>query len=128
MSRWEELLAYNFECPPKSQFKRKKEIEDEYKFHLDSLKKKNIRVSDYIQKIAFPDNESYKFLKNEFPYDLEDGIDHWLLWLNPIYSIEDTYIKELVEHRMGSEVVYFCNYKFNQSIPTIRHCHIFVKK
>lgn len=127
MFSWTELQQYNFESPPSIQFKRKSNIEVDYQKHLTILKRQEINVSDYIKSKAFPNNEKYTFLKNNFPYDIEDGIEHWLLWLNPDFKISDLDIKKIVEEKMGTNSVYFCNIKANQSIPSIRHCHIFSK-
>ena len=127
MTTWQELLKYNFDSPPICQFKRKVEIEDRYKEHMEHLKRDNISIIDYIKGHAFPKNETHQFMKNTFPYDLDDHIDHWLLWINPDNPLDDVIIKELVKDNMGKDAIYFCNYKFNQSIPGIRHCHIFIK-
>ena len=58
MTTWQELMKYNFDSPPRCQFKRKVEIEDRYKAHIEHLKREDISIVDYIKSQAFPKNEA----------------------------------------------------------------------
>lgn len=115
--------------PPSINIKRKKEIEEKYVLHKKKLKDKNINIEDYLDNLLFKNNFKYIITKNDFPYNLENNIEHKLLWINPNYInlFNDKLINEIINMRMrGKTYVYFENIDNNKSIKSIRHYHIFV--
>lgn len=62
---------------------------------------------------------------NTFPYYVEEGISHKLLW--SIKDLSDKDIKKyLTEKLIGLKYVYFRNPEYLRSIPDIFHIHVFV--
>ena len=65
---------------------------------------------------------------NEFPYHLEPGIDHAILWSN----VELT--KDLIEQQIAKHVpadfeyVWFINTPSLRSVPDIHHAHVMSRK
>jgi len=66
-------------------------------------------------------NESYLFLKNDFPYHV--NAQHYVLWLKN----ENVNISKIIQQRFSNKnIKYFQNYHFLKSIPEIKHYQIFV--
>lgn len=66
--------------------------------------------------------------RNDFPYNWEDGIEHYLLWSNeevPDNEIEG-YIQDLMPH--CSDYLWFVNPAELKSIPEIWHAHVIVNR
>jgi hypothetical protein len=75
------------------------------------------------------------FIENDFPYALEPGIKHMVLWSNSELAKDDvlTTIAESVETWKNQdgvlveEYVYFENPAHLKTIPGIFHVHVFIK-
>jgi hypothetical protein len=110
---------------------RKTETTNEYKKHKEHVKSLGIPYKEYMLNEYFKNNESYVIIKNNFPYDLADGIEHYNLWIHPgnknplFHNME--YINELVSKHMTCEFICFMNDISLQSVPEITHYHIFIK-
>ena len=128
MATWTYLSKYGPNNPPTVKLYRTDEMENKYMEHLSELKKNNIQTHDYIMKTAFPNREPYSLLPNTFPYDLQKGILHWLLWVSPNVDLELDTIKRIIYDKFGSNCVFFRNISTNQSIKSISHYHIFICK
>ena len=65
-----------------------------------------------------------RFIANEFPYHLEEGVVHDLIWATKVLSEEE--IEQLVAQHLGAdrEVLRFRNHPALQSIPAVWHVHI----
>lgn len=116
---------------PSIQINRSKEIENKYLEHKLLLIKNKISIHDYIIKKYFEDDCEYKFVNNEFPYHVENNIEHKLLWFNPNinYIIDEKYINTLLNKLLfDKNYIYFENIDSNKSIKSIRHIHVFVNK
>jgi hypothetical protein len=66
------------------------------------------------------------FLANDFPYYMEDGIEHHVLWVEGQLVTLDLVEHELNNHRDQSmyDVIYFINPPHLQSIPSVGHAHV----
>jgi hypothetical protein len=116
---------------PSIQINRSKGIENKYLEHKLLLIKNKISIHDYIIKKYFEDDCEYKFVNNEFPYHVENNIEHKLLWFNPNinYIIDEKYINTLLNKLLfDKNYIYFENIDSNKSIKSIRHIHVFVNK
>lgn len=114
---------------PSIQIKRTNEVESKYIQHKSLLIKNKINIHDYIVKNYFEDDCKYKFVNNEFPYNVESNIEHKLLWFNPNinYQINDEYINNLLNELLfDKNYIYFENIDSNKSIKSIRHIHVFI--
>ncbi|KAF9975655.1 hypothetical protein BGZ73_000611 [Actinomortierella ambigua] len=65
--------------------------------------------------------------KNEFPYSVQDGIEHWLIWSR--YPLRDEHwIRRYLEERLpGREYLFFVNSADQRSIKSIFHIQVFTK-
>tara|TARA_Y100000389_G_C17460340_1_gene521227 strand:+ start:1092 stop:1493 length:402 start_codon:yes stop_codon:yes gene_type:complete len=131
MLSWTAIKDFTVESPPTYALGRLPEVEERYTRHCNQIKSSEYYKSivDYIQKDVLGDKE-YVFTENEFPYKVEDGIKHYLLWISkkahgkydPAKLISKR--KEILESK---EFTYYRNYKNNASIYEIEHYHVFAK-
>lgn len=142
---WEKLKQFNCN-PPDYVLPRTKEVEAKYKIHSDWIKSKGLTISEYIKSTVFNDNVNYlkhRVSLNTFPYNLEKGIKHYLIWFNPKFTNNDEnfnspeYSKFIEDYIIKSaypegkypdlEFIYFENLPDNRSVNGVRHIHVFVK-
>lgn len=129
---WYNLKEYNKSLMVDNIFKRKVEIQELY----DNSKKLTNQY-EYICKNIIKDN-LYVIVKNRFPYDIEDDIEHYLIWFNPKYYkswrrtiiYDNKYIENIINNNklVNKSYIYFINGSNIQSIKNIQHIHIFMKK
>ncbi len=113
-----ELIDKNHIC--KIQMPRKKEILNNYKKFRETL--------DYeaFEKIIFNSNKSYSIRKNDFPYDIEPNISHYILWIkDESLSIEDIIFSSFKIDKKEN-ILWYRNLPENRSIKSIIHYHIFI--
>lgn len=68
-------------------------------------------------------------LPNDFPYSVVPGIEHILIWSK--VPMQQEKILEILEERFGSkewEWIFFVNPPQWQSVPSLPHTHIFMRK
>lgn len=66
-------------------------------------------------------------LPNDFPYSVEEGIHHILLWSQ--IPLSRDYIQEILESNYGDyEWVYFVNPPEIQSVRKLPHVHVFMRR
>lgn len=65
--------------------------------------------------------------KNEFPYSVKKGIEHWLIWSrNPL--TDEVWIRRYLEERLpGRDYLFFVNPPELRSVPSIFHVQVFTK-
>tara|TARA_B100000035_G_C20758620_1_gene447283 strand:+ start:115 stop:516 length:402 start_codon:yes stop_codon:yes gene_type:complete len=131
MLSWNVVKKFTVESPPTYALGRLPEVEERYTRHRNQIKSSKYynSIADYILKDVLGSNE-YKFTENEFPYKVEDGIKHYLLWVSKEahgkYNIESL-IKSRVEIKSCKEFTFYRNLKNNASVFEIEHYHIFAK-
>mmetsp|Transcript_2743 Transcript_2743/g.3827 ORF Transcript_2743/g.3827 Transcript_2743/m.3827 type:complete len:243 (-) Transcript_2743:1303-2031(-) len=84
---------------------------------------------------SHPSLEEVNFVKkslrlNDFPYYVEDNVQHWCLWkLKDNVDVDDISFarKELYKALDVEEFIHFVNPPHLKSIPEIDHAHIFVR-
>lgn len=143
------FLKLHHRNPKNTIFKRSKFILNKYiifKFLLNKVLK--ISNSEYIIKniINKNINQQYILTNNIFNYNVEKGVKHLLLWINPYMNEninsyaknenlneKDCFEKIIYEklqeakYEKISEIVFFENKIENRSINDIKHIQIFVK-
>ena len=131
MLTWEYLSQYNINNSPKKKLLRNKYTENLYVKHIADLDKNNIKLDEFIKNLHFKNNDKkYVIYPNPFPYDVEDNIDHFILWINPSLDINimqveiNYYINSFFPNK---NKIYFENINENKSIPEIKYYHVFVK-
>ncbi|KAG0308582.1 hypothetical protein BGZ98_007561 [Dissophora globulifera] len=65
--------------------------------------------------------------KNEFPYSLKSGIEHWLIWSRHPLTDRDWIQKYLAERLPGRDFLFFTNPPELRSVPSIFHVQVFTK-
>ncbi|KAF9550868.1 hypothetical protein EC957_011415 [Mortierella hygrophila] len=65
--------------------------------------------------------------KNEFPYSVKPGIEHWLIWSRQPLT-DEVWIRRYLQERLpGRDYLYFINPPELRSVPTISHVQVFTK-
>jgi len=65
--------------------------------------------------------------KNEFPYSVKKGIEHWLIWSRTPLT-DEVWIRRYLEERLpGRDYLYFINPPELRSVPSIFHVQVFTK-
>lgn len=93
-------------------------------------------IEDYLltEKLKFPpadegsDRPPVIVLPNDFPYSVEPGVEHILIWSQT--PLKESYVVEILEERYGSskwEWVYFVNPPETQSVRRLPHVHVFMR-
>ena len=154
---WSFLKKYHLN-PPTIMLPREIDIQKKY----DNFKKiiknnNNNNIKNYILTNFFKNNENIIFIKNNFPYDVESNIYHYVLWFNSNYCYlnklnnldklnKNNYEKNILENIKyffdtkkindttidnyifsNYEFIFFENIKENKSINSIKHIHVFFK-
>jgi hypothetical protein len=131
MLGWDTVKNFTIDSPPTYALGRHAEVEERYTRHRDQINSSPFysSIADYILKDVLKDNE-FVFTENEFPYKVEEGITHYLLWVSKKASGKfniDSLIKSQKQIMDCKEFTYYRNYKNNASIYEIEHYHIFAK-
>ncbi|KAF9319476.1 hypothetical protein BG003_009001 [Podila horticola] len=65
--------------------------------------------------------------KNEFPYSVKKGIEHWLIWSRSPLT-DEVWIRRYLEERLpGRDYLFFVNPPELRSVPSIFHVQVFTK-
>ena len=100
---------------------RKKELN---KIYLKSLENAS-KVSETIWS-KYLKYKEYNIVLNDFPYDLEKNIEHYVLWSRK--RLENDSIEKILKQEFKNlNIVFFENPEYLKSIKDIFHIHIFVK-
>jgi hypothetical protein len=132
---WEDLDAYaNDKDLNHIKLHRTTEIEEKYVLHTKMVKEMYGNIDTYILKEVIKNNEIL-LIDNAFPYSVQPGIKHKLLWISPssktpIDNIVDAqnYIETHLWIYADNPVIIFVNCENNKSVKSIAHFHVFVKE
>ena len=142
---WKTISQFSFSGPPKIVLGRSAEMEAKYKAHAAYLRQEGLSSLEYLSKKLFSGVNSGTPCTvdlNTFPYDMEKGVKHFLVWVNPKYQgerrfrIEDYgYVRNWVlenfcggqEEMLDLRCVYFQNIERLRSIKAIPHLHVFIR-
>lgn len=97
------------------------------------LYNKNRSAIEYFKKSLFLDDDLFYFKYNDYPYHLERGIGHFVLWINPRISLHVNQARMIIETYIATRIrncksyVYFKNNYEAKSIKDIDHIHVFVE-
>ena len=132
---WEFMKQFNFSNPPTVAFTRNQTVEDDYSKHGELIKKAG-GVEPYLKSKYLPEGTNYKMTNNNFPYDLEEDIRHFVIWFrmekfddfnNPAEVRKIIAQYKLENNVEFDEVVFFQNIERLRSVPGIPHIHVFAK-
>ena len=115
---WEFIKQFHMN-PPNFQLKRSIETQKKY----DNYKKENFNI-DFFKKELFKNNCNWIVKKNNFPYNLDKNIEHYLVWFK-----DEKFINYKLINFLFRDYKFICfeNTLNFRSIDKIRHIHVFVK-
>ncbi|KAI8985863.1 hypothetical protein BDB01DRAFT_786592 [Pilobolus umbonatus] len=131
---WEEIVHYVSKNQV-SKLRRNKSDEIVYRAWTKQALIDYGTIENYLlkEKLHFPSPESSNrpvvlVLPNDFPYSVDPGIDHILIWSQEPLQAE--YIESILESRYDRtlyEWVYFVNPPEWQSVRRLPHVHVFIR-
>ena len=141
---WEVLKTYH-QKPPNCAFPRSDTVIKAYRKHKEGLDLDNKDVSEFVKDQYFSGKEASRvscLSNNKFPYLLEPGIQHKVLWFNPRITMSKQFPKNLntahgfidvclskkLPDKDKYDIIYFENQSQCRSIPGIRHIQVFLKE
>ena len=126
---WETIQKLNVNCPPTYNLGRSPKVQEIYDKHRDWLKDSKTDVKTYICEKFNLENKGIVFVENEFPYNCDQGIKHYLIWINADYIYNLQSLEKFIKEKIGSngDYVFYKNIPANNSISCVNHYHVFVK-
>ena len=110
-------------------FKRKPHIEEAYHIKTEYIRNVMKQTPEkYIRERVCKNRQGITFCRNSYPYWVEDGINHYLIWYlsNSGETITAWRAKNFLKD-YKKEFVIFSNQAKNKSVKEIQHFHIFTK-
>lgn len=127
MLSWGKLKLYHRQ-PQDGILKRSRQMEEAYIKYKNELEERGIKIHEHLHNLYFKDCDFF-LQKNRFPYDLEEGISHYLFWIKPPFSPSDAFLDKIIRDSFpNQDIIYFENSYQNRSVKNIKHLHIFVKE
>lgn len=140
---WEVLKKYH-QNPPNYPFPRSDKVIKAYLKHKAGLDLINKDISDFVKEQYFSGDEASSvscLTNNKFPYLLEPGIQHKILWFNPrittskqfptnlnsVYTFINICLTKHLPNIDRYDIIYFENLSQCRSVPGIRHIQVFLK-
>jgi len=130
---WEFMSQFSINNPPKITIHRDSNTDTRYNETKSYLKKNKININDYLKTKLFSGNNKYKeyrFIENDFKYNIVNGVFHYNIWINPIIetNYDENKIKDIVAKIMkNKDFIIFKNLVCNMSVPGVVHYHIFYR-
>lgn len=141
---WDVLKTYH-KNPPNCTFPRSDTVIKSYQKHKKGLDLVKKDVSEFVKDQYFSgiDASRVSWLSdNKFPYLLEPGIQHKVLWFNPRITMSkqfpcnlntahvfiDVCLSKKLLDKDKYDIIYFENQSQCRSIPGIRHIQVFLKE
>ena len=120
---WEQITTSTYD----KRYPRSPEDEIEYQWHKLVTKEMIGGIENYVSKLYLDPLEPYILIKNRFGYNLEAGIKHYVLWVNPKHTISDSDAERIIRARFPTQKVYFLINPVNfRSILGVIHYHVFI--
>lgn len=129
MQPWSVVKTWSCLNPP-SDIIRQPCVQQQYNLFKQQLQQQNIDVNDYMAQQLFSQrNQKLAFLPNKFPYWVEPGVHHWVLWVNtPVYRVTVKDVEVLLTKVLrGHPFVFFQNLPENRTVLQLEHYHVFFK-
>jgi len=135
---WDTLQQYHFN-PPTGKLRRNPYVKKHYNKYQQELQNNGFDIGTIIKHKFFSNHTEnhicspfYVITPNDFPYDVSKGIHHYLLWFNPdnkypMYNDYDHVAKILDRHVGSGKYVCFMNPLSIQSVPAVKHYHVFFR-
>ena len=114
------LERFSFSNPPLSPLPRSREIQNCYDEHMANSEACQKFKKD-IKKLLT--SSEYYIQKNDFPYFVQEGVEHLLFWTTDI-SNALVIIPTIFDSKL---ITFWKNRPSNCSIPEIDHIHVFTR-
>ena len=92
--------------------------------------KKGINLNDKIRNQVLK-NKLFLLNKNLFPYDVEPGIEHFVLWYQPYLQLDNRTVHKILnfyKQKYGfQDYIFFENEPDKKSVTQIPHIQVFFK-
>jgi Protein of unknown function (DUF3605) len=153
---WDELVDIITVQNALEKLVRSEQQQGEYEAFLEKLLMEWATVSDHVLCGKFPkiftkqlDEETQKYVahpplksvvetgnsyvavvRNDFPYHMAKGIEHWIVWKVSEDDVHDEDIaqaKSLLASRLGDDMLHWVNPPHLKSLPELDHIHILGK-
>jgi hypothetical protein len=110
--------------------KYKKYIEEKYKTYDDYIKinllnwNKSVKNNKFVATKS-DDIKEYLLRENPYPYDIQKNIKQYVFWTKTKMKKED--VNNIISSKLpNKEFLWYYSYTRN-TVPTIKHYHVFVK-
>lgn len=97
-----------------------------YDIHIAKLKSREISVDRFVCDSLFSDGRRYAITLNNYPYNVEQGVYHYVFWINPNTQISEDNMLHISKSLLG-DVLYRENPDRVKSVKTVMHYHLFSK-
>ena len=126
LEKWnfDKLLPFDVRTP---------NIRSKYEKFKKKLNNSSISIDTYIYN-KYLKNDMYKIIENNFPYNIDNNMYHYVLWINPkcFKIINDKKITDIICDKMKKLNCneYFCfeNQNGSKSVLKIPHYQIFFRR
>lgn len=127
---FEDLIKYDGN-PPEKALPRQKGVQVRYGYYQRSFRKNGTSLGQYIVNCIFNNYKDDRFIitVNSFPYLVTEDVAHLVVWENPLYDVTENEIRTYIsEQSPNDEFVMYRNKEKHQSIASIKHWQLFVKR
>ncbi|KAL9546331.1 hypothetical protein MBANPS3_006718 [Mucor bainieri] len=129
---WEEIVHYVSQNQV-SKLRRNKDAQAVYQKWIQETLQTYGSVENFLlkEKLIWPkdDPKPILVLPNDFPYSVDPGIEHVLIWSKAPLAAD--FVESVLDERFGARIwewIYFVNPPEWQSVPTLPHVHVFMRK
>jgi hypothetical protein len=100
----------------------------EVRKRLDTHMSKINNIDEYILQMVDFSEEKYKILENDYPYNVEDSIKHYVFWINPQHNIKIQEAKQIcLDKWKEKDIIIFENPTHMKTVKNIKHYQVFLK-
>ena len=129
---WETLNKFNLQSPPTYTLGRSDEIQEKYDKHRTWIKNSGIDVKKYIYDKFNLSEKEIIFIENDFPYNCENGVKHYIIWISDKYNYNTDQLEKFIKTKLKvteTEIpyIFYKNIPKNNSIACVNHYHVFAK-
>jgi Protein of unknown function (DUF3605) len=120
---WEDLKLFHKNSDVYFRFPRNIEVEQQYE-----RDRKNGRTDRFINSLK-ESKKLFVLTHADYPYDLENGLIHMVLWIDPIYdnvNVVDAILDNILFYIPKKNIIFFQNTKKNRSVPELCHYHVII--
>lgn len=125
---WATIRTFDGNAPTHT-LGRRPEDNEKYRKHLTALEESNVTIDQYIVNSVMLGRDVF-LTENQFPYWVEDGITHMLLWMMPGHEMDleaaRAYVCNMAQCSK-EDVVLFQNHANNKSVKCVPHYQVFIR-